>query len=100
MVRRRGHDFVVMHHLGISTTRALSLIVSEGGDVSKRPWYSEQPSFKLTDVNDPRLAMYPLEKRQQIVAQLTRQKRDPDTMIEEPNAITCRVSPSFLVWAT
>eukprot|EP00590_Aulacoseira_subarctica_P008648 CAMPEP_0172425140 /NCGR_PEP_ID=MMETSP1064-20121228/30410_1 /TAXON_ID=202472 /ORGANISM="Aulacoseira subarctica , Strain CCAP 1002/5" /LENGTH=699 /DNA_ID=CAMNT_0013167793 /DNA_START=74 /DNA_END=2173 /DNA_ORIENTATION=- len=85
-----------MHHLGISTTRALSLIVSEGGDVSKRPWYSEQSSFTLPDVNDPRLAMYPLEKRQQIVAQLTRQKRDPDTMIEEPNAITCRVSPSFL----
>ncbi|EED88344.1 predicted protein, partial [Thalassiosira pseudonana CCMP1335] len=32
-----------MHHLGVCTTRALSLVVSDGanGDTSNRPWYSD-----------------------------------------------------------
>jgi len=105
-----------MHHLGISTTRAISLIVSEGGDYSNRPWYAETLSDgddngassnpftsgnsrrgpQLPTIDDPRLAMYPLDKRKQIIAQLARQKRDPDVMIQEPNAITCRVAPSFV----
>jgi len=87
-----------MHHLGIDTTRALSLIVSLKGDTSRRPWYSEQvdgSSPSLPDINDPRLALYSVEQRQQIIQQLARQKRDPDIMIDEPNAITCRVAPSF-----
>lgn len=92
-----------MHFLNIDTTRALSLIVSEGadGDTSKRPWYQEAfsnntSSVSLPDIDDPRLAMYSLEQRKLILQQMARQKRDPDVMIEEPNAITCRVSPSFV----
>jgi|NOAtaT_6_FD_contig_121_289412_length_2501_multi_7_in_0_out_0_1 uncharacterized protein YdiU (UPF0061 family) len=86
-----------MYHLGIDTTRALSLIVSDKADKSRRPWYSNSSStYQLPDVNDPRLAQYTMDQRRQIISQLSRQKRDPDTMIEEPNAITCRVSPSFL----
>eukprot|EP00591_Stephanopyxis_turris_P009892 CAMPEP_0195517930 /NCGR_PEP_ID=MMETSP0794_2-20130614/11827_1 /TAXON_ID=515487 /ORGANISM="Stephanopyxis turris, Strain CCMP 815" /LENGTH=597 /DNA_ID=CAMNT_0040646811 /DNA_START=537 /DNA_END=2330 /DNA_ORIENTATION=- len=93
-----------MHFLGVSTTRALSLVVSEGpnGNVSKRPWYSESIDGnnaappRLPTLDDPRLARYSLEQRKQILAQLSRQKRDPDIMISEPNAITCRVSPSFV----
>lgn len=85
-----------MYRLGIDTTRALSLIVSDNADTSRRPWYSDSSSFQLPDINDPRLAQYTVDQRRQIISQLSRQKRDPDTMIEEPNAITCRVSPSFL----
>ena len=99
-----------MFHLRIPTTRAISLILSEGGDFSNRPWYAEADSssnssspfttgnargYQLPTIDDPRLAMYPLETRKQIIAQLSKQKRDPDTMIKEPNAITCRVAPSF-----
>mmetsp|Transcript_24074 Transcript_24074/g.37145 ORF Transcript_24074/g.37145 Transcript_24074/m.37145 type:complete len:737 (+) Transcript_24074:146-2356(+) len=89
-----------MHHLRVPTTRAISLIVSEGGDTSDRPWYREQSDSSvkptLPEIDDPRLAVYPLEKRKKILEQLARQKRDPDVMIQEPNAITCRVSPSFM----
>jgi len=90
-----------MHHLGVETTRALSLILSEGpnGDTSQRPWYREavddNAQVQLPDINDPRLAQFPIEKRKAIIAQLAEQKRDPDIMISEPNAITCRVAPSF-----
>ena len=86
-----------MHFLGIETTRALSLVVSEGGDTSQRPWYSENNKKQIPDIDDPRLKQYSLEQRKQIIAQLNAQaKNDPDIMIEEPNAITCRVAPSFL----
>lgn len=86
-----------MHNLGIETTRALSLIVSEDGNTSQRPWYSEGNKKKVPDMDDPRLAKYTLEQRKQIIAQLNAQsKNDPDILIEEPNAITCRVAPSFL----
>ena len=86
-----------MHHLGIQTTRALSLIVSENGNTSQRPWYSDKNKKNVPDINDPRLAQYSMEQRKQIIAQLNAQTRsDPDIMIEEPNAITCRVAPSFL----
>jgi uncharacterized protein YdiU (UPF0061 family) len=93
-----------MHHLGIGTTRALSLIVSDGpgGNTSSRPWYSDQlqdgssgDAPHIPSIDDPRLAVYPLERRKQIIQQLSRQKRDPDIIIQEPNAITCRVAPSF-----
>eukprot|EP00979_Chaetoceros_neogracilis_P014738 scaffold4849_cov257-Chaetoceros_neogracile.AAC.1 len=86
-----------MHHLGIQTTRALSLIVSENGNTSQRPWYSDNNKKNIPDINDPRLAQYSMQQRKQIIAQLSAQtKSDPDIMIEEPNAITCRVAPSFL----
>lgn len=85
-----------MHNLGIETTRALSLIVSDQGSTSQRPWYSDRNTKNIPDINDPRLAKYSLEQRKQIISQLNAQsKNDPDIMIEEPNAITCRVAPSF-----
>jgi len=92
-----------MHHLGISTTRALSLVVSENSpsgsprNTSRRPWYSESnKEQKIPSMNDPRLMLYPKEKRIQIIEAMKTQKRDPDTMIEEPNAITTRVASSFV----
>lgn len=87
-----------MYHLGIETTRALSLIVSEDGDTSTRPWYSQSnQKSNIPTMDDPRLQKYSIEQRKQIISQLNAQsKNDPDIMIEEPNAITCRVAPSFL----
>lgn len=85
-----------MHALGIESTRALSLIVSEKGSTSNRPWYSDRNNKEEFHMEDPRLARYSSEQRRQIVAQLNAQtKNDPDIMVEEPNAITCRVARSF-----
>jgi serine/tyrosine/threonine adenylyltransferase len=96
-----------MHYLGISTTRALSLVVSET-EFTNRPWYSEAASSTslssnanlsrrtLPTLDDPRLAQYSLEDRKRILAQLRQQKDDPNIMVREPTAITCRVSPSFV----
>lgn len=88
-----------MHHLGVPTTRALSLVVSET-DTVQRPWYREDSLFgsgpSVIDENDPRLAQYSEEERQQIVRQVRRQyKSDPDVMVSESAAITCRVCRSF-----
>ena len=87
-----------MFHLGVDTTRALSLVVSEGGDVVRRPWYDEKkeekPSPKIT-MDDPRLAKFPDDVKRQIINQARNQKRDPDVMIVESCAITTRVAPSF-----
>ena len=55
-----------MHALGVSTSRSLSLLVSETETV-KRPWYSEGSH-----------------------------SRDPDMLVDEPVAISTRVAPSFL----
>jgi len=85
-----------MHALGISTTRALSLVVS-GQETSRRPWYSgADPRAGLPSLDDPRLARYPIEVRRQILDQVARESRDPDTLVEEKCAITTRVAPSFL----
>lgn len=82
-----------MHHLGISTTRAISLIVSEG-ETSQRPWYSGQ-NRDGPGADDPRIAGAPPELRSMLLAMLNQQKGEPDVMIREPCAITCRVAPSF-----
>jgi len=89
-----------MFHLGISTTRALSLIKSET-ETSRRPWYSDQdnsraPSSSSMTIDDPRLQKYPLATRKEIIRRVAREKRDPDKLVQEPCAITCRVAPSFL----
>lgn len=84
-----------MHNLGIPTTRALSLIVSEK-DKIQRPWYSEDAKLRLPTLEDPRLASYSLEERKQILEQLRNQKADPNILISEKAAITCRVAPSFM----
>ena len=83
-----------MHHLGVSTTRALSLVVSDGESV-RRPWYSSRGKQEITE-DDPRLAQFPAEMRRALIKQLQSGTKDPDTMIEEPCAITCRAAPSFL----
>jgi uncharacterized protein YdiU (UPF0061 family) len=87
-----------MHHLGISTTRALSLVVSEGGDTSTRPWYSDSAKMReLPTMNDPRLAGYDDKQKKEIISQLAAQaKSDPDMLVEEKNAITTRVASSFV----
>jgi len=87
-----------MHHLGISTTRALSLIVSEDGDTSNRPWYSDNNNAReLPSMDDPRLARYDEKQRREIISQLAaQQKSDPDMMVQEKNAITTRVASSFV----
>lgn len=84
-----------MHHLGIETTRALSLVKSEV-DTSQRPWYSDDAVLNIPDMDDVRLANYPEEKRREIINQLRRtQKADPNILVTEQNAITCRVASSF-----
>jgi uncharacterized protein YdiU (UPF0061 family) len=93
-----------MHHLGISTTRALCLIVSDGpnGNVSRRPWYSTRQGGnddqqQIPTIDDPRLAKFDITRRREIINQLRASTRsDPDMMIEEQCAITTRVSPSFV----
>ena len=86
-----------MHYLGIETTRALSLVVSEK-DKIMRPWYQGNDSVTAlpTSVDDPRLARFPEEQRPLILRQIRNQKMDPNTMIQEKAAITCRVAPSFV----
>eukprot|EP00978_Attheya_sp_CCMP212_P005591 scaffold12539_cov42-Attheya_sp.AAC.1 len=85
-----------MYYLGISTTRALSLVVSDV-DTVQRAWYSgDNKQGALPSLDDPRLARYSMEQRKQLLVQLSaQQKNDPDMMIQEPCAITCRVAPSF-----
>lgn len=89
-----------MHHLGVPTTRALSLVVS-ATDKVQRPWYREDSLFGsgssgTIDEDDPRLAQYSKEERQQIVRQVRRQyKSDPNVLVSESAAITCRVCRSF-----
>ena len=61
-----------MHHLGVPTTRALSLVVSRRETV-RRPWYREDN---------------PLQPQQQ--------RHGGDVLQEEATAITTRGAPSFL----
>jgi uncharacterized protein YdiU (UPF0061 family) len=84
-----------MHFLGVETTRALSLIRSKSDRV-QRPWYSGDSVLQIPDLDDVRLAQYSTEQRKQIIQQLrTTQKADPNILISEPCAITCRVASSF-----
>jgi uncharacterized protein YdiU (UPF0061 family) len=83
-----------MWHLGVRTTRGLSLVVSQT-DTILRPWYSEGAKLELTSEDDPRLARYSPEERRAILAQLRHEKVDPNVMIEEAAAIACRVCSSF-----
>ena len=95
VLRSSIREFLVseaMHHLGVSTTRALSLMGSRSETVS-RPWYSN--SREVPGVDDPRLAHLPMETRKQLLAQLGSQLQQPDVMISEQCAITCRVATSF-----
>ena len=89
-----------MFHLGVDTTRALSLVVSDPpGDVVRRPWYDPAVPTKPApniSMDDPRLSRFPDDIKRQIIAQAKNAKRDPDVMIVETCAITTRVAPSFV----
>ena len=67
-----------MFHLGVDTTRALSLVVSEPpGDVVRRPWYDPKvsnPAPKI-EMDDPRLARFPDDVKRQIMRRRKRQTR-------------------------
>lgn len=51
--------------------------------------------LQIPGMDDPRLAEYPEEQRRKIIQQMRTQKADPNFMIEEKCAITCRVASSF-----
>ena len=100
VLRSSVREFLVseaMFNLGVPTTRALSLVVSET-DTVRRPWYSNSDNSRsnMPDLDDPRFASIPKEIRQAVLRQIMEQTRDPDIMITEQCAITCRVAPSFL----
>ena len=85
-----------MHHLRVSTTRALSLVVSETETVA-RPWYTDDAKLSVPTLDDPRLQRFPLEQRKLVIQQIRQQqKADPNSMVLEPAAMTCRVAPSFV----
>lgn len=84
-----------MHYLGVETTRALSLVVSET-DLIQRPWYSDNAKLRLPDMDDPRLQQYPEEQRKLIIQQLRNEKADPNILVTDKAAITCRVASSFM----
>jgi len=78
VLRSSVREFLVeecMNALGISGTRALSLIVSKS-DTIDRPWYSSASATGESPDDD--------------------EGRQPDRMITEFTAIATRVSPSFL----
>jgi serine/tyrosine/threonine adenylyltransferase len=84
-----------MHHLGVATTRALSLVVS-GTETMQRPWYADNSRISIPSLDDPRLSQYPLQQRKEILERLRQtQKADPNILITEKAAITCRVASSF-----
>jgi serine/tyrosine/threonine adenylyltransferase len=82
-----------MFALGIATTRALSLVVSDF--TVQRPWYRDNTQLSIPSMNDTRLAKYSSEQKEKIIAQIRQQKLDPDVMQSERAAITARVAPSF-----
>eukprot|EP00929_Paragymnodinium_shiwhaense_P061704 TRINITY_DN30843_c0_g1_i1.p1 TRINITY_DN30843_c0_g1~~TRINITY_DN30843_c0_g1_i1.p1 ORF type:complete len:694 (-),score=107.48 TRINITY_DN30843_c0_g1_i1:163-2244(-) len=88
-----------MHAMGVSTTRAISLIASRV-ETAGRPWYSNRERQKidenfLTQIS-PKFVNATEEMKRMAIAQLKSQMRNPDVMQLEPCAITCRVAPSFL----
>jgi len=85
-----------MYYLGVETTRALSLVRSQQ-DRTQRPWYSDDAVLQIPKMDDVRLSQYSEDQRKKIIQHLsTTQKVDPNIMISEPCAITCRVSSSFV----
>lgn len=83
-----------MFHLGVSTTRALSLVASRTEKVL-RPWFSGGKRI-FPSLDDPRLARYPKNILPMLLMQLSEAMKEPDVMEESICAITCRAAPSFL----
>lgn len=100
-----------MFHLGVETTRALSLIASRSETVM-RPWYSDASSSSkepdldtlarrlLKEQRDVNFDELPEEVKEQVRTSLKMQMsqggRNPNIMQQENCAITCRVARSFL----
>lgn len=99
VLRSSVREFLVseaMHKLGVSTTRALSLVTSDSEKV-RRQWYSKGESqMSLPSLDDPRMASVPPEYRKMLIAQLKNELQNPNIVIMENTAITCRVAPSFI----
>ena len=76
-----------MHHLGVSTTRALSLVASKH-EHARRPWYSNKTKEFQERRNDWAAVPPPRPSRPP--------PSPPDIVQTEPVAITCRVSRSFI----
>lgn len=98
VVRSSVREFLAseaMHWLGVPTTRALSLIVS-GTETVQRPWYTDSVNLKIPDMEDPRLERFPPAQRKAMIRSMRNQKADPNVLVSESCAITCRVSPSFV----
>eukprot|EP00929_Paragymnodinium_shiwhaense_P054039 TRINITY_DN27086_c0_g1_i1.p1 TRINITY_DN27086_c0_g1~~TRINITY_DN27086_c0_g1_i1.p1 ORF type:complete len:657 (+),score=105.77 TRINITY_DN27086_c0_g1_i1:76-2046(+) len=114
VLRSSVREFLVseaMHNLGVPTTRALSLVASRTAGVT-RPWYSASTLDGMDlDSSLRRLLKKNFKKdfdamseemkqgyREQLRRELEQQgsSQNPDMLIEEPCAITCRAAPSFL----
>lgn len=97
VIRSSVREFLAseaMHHLGVGTTRALSLVAS-GSETVQRAWYSDEQQ-DMPSLDDPRLAQFPMALRKQLLAQRAQQVKQPDVLVEEQCANTCRLSPSFI----
>jgi uncharacterized protein YdiU (UPF0061 family) len=81
-----------LFHLGVSTTRGLSLTVSSTQQV-QRPWFKPDQNRPQITLNDPRIAHYSVDERKAIVREVNSQ---PNAMISENIAMACRVAPSFI----
>ncbi|EEC44974.1 predicted protein [Phaeodactylum tricornutum CCAP 1055/1] len=68
-----------MYALGVDTTRALSLVISDSETIS-RPWYNQASSDRIDHIERVR----------------HQDKQDPNMLVQEKTAITCRVSMSFI----
>eukprot|EP00597_Dinobryon_sp_UTEXLB2267_P007046 CAMPEP_0170097146 /NCGR_PEP_ID=MMETSP0019_2-20121128/29045_1 /TAXON_ID=98059 /ORGANISM="Dinobryon sp., Strain UTEXLB2267" /LENGTH=627 /DNA_ID=CAMNT_0010319347 /DNA_START=8 /DNA_END=1892 /DNA_ORIENTATION=- len=81
-----------MHHLNVPTTRALSLIRT--GATVRRPWYrsttSSNPYSPTDNKNSKKVS------QQDTLRRNTNNKFSPDVLLNEPGAVVCRVSRSFL----
>eukprot|EP00457_Paulinella_chromatophora_P002477 gb/GEZN01002482.1/.p1 GENE.gb/GEZN01002482.1/~~gb/GEZN01002482.1/.p1 ORF type:complete len:697 (+),score=101.93 gb/GEZN01002482.1/:216-2306(+) len=101
VLRSSLREFVAseaMFALGVSTTRALSLIASSSLTVD-RPWYSgktKSPSHQLPTLDSPELAYLPLPLRKSILRGLQQRARQPDVVRPERAVVTCRAAPSFI----
>jgi|EP00945_MAST-04E_sp_MAST-4E-sp1_P005150 uncharacterized protein YdiU (UPF0061 family) len=88
------------HCLGVSTTRALTLVASKDMTIN-RPWYSSSHQEKSSRVDvpsldDPRLQQYQPHVRKQVLQHVLSDVRQPDKMVPHRCAITCRAAPSFV----
>eukprot|EP01124_Arcella_intermedia_P021847 TRINITY_DN3124_c0_g1_i1.p1 TRINITY_DN3124_c0_g1~~TRINITY_DN3124_c0_g1_i1.p1 ORF type:complete len:612 (-),score=67.58 TRINITY_DN3124_c0_g1_i1:184-2019(-) len=83
-----------MFHLGVETTRALSLVASKTEKV-QRAWFSGKTKTNIQP-DDPRLKSYPPELLPFIISQLQGLSKEPDILQDSICAITCRVAPSFI----